>query len=68
MQNIEVKQGICKICVCTMNNPCYNPKAGFCWCTDESETLCSQCDGVLKDDSATVHIVNDIPDWESDGE
>ena len=51
-----------------MNNPCYNPKAGFCWWIDESETLCSHCVGVFKDDKATVHKVNDIPDWKPDGE
>lgn len=68
MQKIEVKKGTCRICGCKMDNPCYNPKAGFCWWTDDKETLCSHCDGILKDDSATVHRVNDIPDWEPDGE
>ncbi|WP_296855226.1 hypothetical protein [Treponema sp.] len=28
--------GICKLCGCTANNPCYNPKVGFCWWTDEA--------------------------------
>ena len=68
MQNIEIKKGICRICGCTMNNPCYNPKAGFCWWMYENETLCSHCDGKLKNDKSTVHRVNDIPDWKPVGE
>ncbi len=56
--------GICKLCGCTANNPCYNPKVGFCWWTDERQTQCSHCaDKVIKNDKDTVHCVNDIPDW-----
>ena len=66
MKNIKEKKGICKICGCTMNNPCFNPKAGFCWWADESETICSHCAlPELKHDPSTVHKVNDIPGWES---
>lgn len=68
MQNVEVKKGICRVCGCTMDNPCYNPKAGFCWWTDESETLCSHCYGIFKNDPATVHRVKNIQNWNPDGE
>lgn len=65
MKNIKEKKGVCKICGCTMNNPCFNPKVGFCWWADESETICSHCAlPELKHDSSTVHKVNDIPGWE----
>ena len=64
MKNIKEKKGVCKICGCAMNNPCYNPKAGFCWWMDESETLCSHCfEPEIKDNPRTVHKVNDIPDF-----
>lgn len=57
--------GICKTCGCTAHNPCYNPRFGFCWWSDESETVCSHCaDEAIKNDKDTVHCVNDIPDWE----
>ncbi|MBQ6780241.1 MAG: hypothetical protein IJP62_03300 [Treponema sp.] len=54
----------CKKCGCTFSNPCYNPKVGFCWWVDASETLCSHCaDESIRDDKDTVHRVCDIPDW-----
>ncbi|MBQ9624089.1 MAG: hypothetical protein IJR39_12260 [Treponema sp.] len=66
MKNIKSQSGICKVCGCSMNNPCYNPKQGFCWWADESETLCSHCESKsIKDDKETVHCVNDIPCWEA---
>ncbi len=64
MKNIKEKKGICKICGCTYNNPCWHPKYGFCSWADESETICSHCAlPELKHDSRTVHKVNDIPDF-----
>ena len=58
--------GICKVCGCSMNNPCYNPKHGFCWWNDECETICSHCaDETIKNDKETVHCVNDVPNWEA---
>lgn len=64
MKNIEIKKGICRICGCTTNNPCYNPKEGFCWWMDNSETLCSHCDiAPVKNSEETLHRVNDLPNW-----
>ena len=41
--NIALKKGVCKICGCTANNPCYTPHDGYCWWTDETESICSHC-------------------------
>ena len=43
--------GVCRVCGCTMTNPCYNPRNGACWWWDAKETLCSHC--------AIRHIFND---------
>lgn len=61
--------GVCRVCGCTMENPCYHPKHGNCWWTDSSHTLCSHCadtffDGMkkfssIKDDPKTKHCIND---------
>ena len=52
--------GVCKVCGCTEDNPCYNPKYGYCHWTDESMTLCSHCaDEKIAEDPETVHCVND---------
>lgn len=59
--------GVCRICGCTENNPCYHPEYGFCSWIDEEETLCSHCahletdDGeyCLVNDPQTTHCIND---------
>lgn len=56
--------GICRVCGCSMNNPCYHPDHGYCSWVEPS--LCSHCATVeqggfgIKDDFYTVHCVNDI--------
>lgn len=51
--------GVCRVCGCTMTNPCYNPTHGFCWWADAEETICSHCyhKEIFKD-PATEHCVN----------
>ena len=61
--------GVCRVCGCTMKNPCYHPDHGYCWWADSSHTICSHCadpliDGrkkyaSIKDDPQTEHCVND---------
>lgn len=35
--------GICRVCGCTWNTPCYTHKEGNCWWIDEAQTICSHC-------------------------
>lgn len=63
-KKLNIKPGTCKICGCTMYNPCYNPKFGFCWWINESNTICSHCSiPLLKNSPKTIHKVNDAPDF-----
>ncbi len=51
--------GICRVCGCTENNPCFHPDYGTCWWADDEHTICSHCaDSKIKDDPATEHCVN----------
>ena len=51
--------GVCKICGCTDNDPCYHPDHGMCWWVDENHELCSHCaDPIIAEDIATVHCIN----------
>lgn len=51
--------GVCKICGCTDDNPCFNPICGTCWWVDDSHTLCSHCaDAVIAMDPETKHCIN----------
>ena len=64
MKNIALKKGVCKICGCTANNPCYTPHDGYCWWTDETESICSHCKyDEIKNNKETVHCINDNPGW-----
>ena len=50
--------GICKVCGCTENDPCFNPKHGACWWVDDSHELCSHCaDKDIYNDPETIHCV-----------
>lgn len=51
--------GVCRVCGCTMTDPCYNPGYGSCWWADADETICSHCyhKEIFKD-PATEHCVN----------
>ena len=51
--------GVCKICGCTDNNPCYNPEYGTCWWVDDTHELCSHCaDSEIANHPATEHCIN----------
>lgn len=44
----EVKKGVCRICGCTMEDPCSHYLYGTCSWADDDETICSWCaEGVL---------------------
>ena len=54
------ERGVCRICGCTWDNPCYNPDFGCCWWWDAEETICSHCaDKAIFRDPRTDHCVND---------
>lgn len=51
--------GVCKVCGCTDDDPCFHPDYGFCWWVDETHELCSHCaDPDLRDSPVTTHRVN----------
>ncbi len=51
--------GICKVCGCTDDNPCYHPEHGFCWWVDYTHELCSHCaDKSIAEDPDTQHCIN----------
>ena len=55
----ELKKGVCRVCGCTDDDPCYNPNFGNCWWADESQTICSHCaDKAIADDPYTKHCIN----------
>ncbi len=52
-------RGVCKICGCTMHNPCFNHRYGFCWWSTTEEDICSHCnEKQLKEDPNTIHCVH----------
>lgn len=51
--------GVCRVCGCTMTDPCNNPTHGNCWWADAEETICSHCyHKEIFQDPATVHCIN----------
>ena len=55
--------GVCRVCGCTEDNPCFNPKHGYCSWVDSTMTLCSHCaNKEIADDPETIHCVNDNDD------
>jgi hypothetical protein len=51
--------GICKVCGCTDNDPCFNPEHGNCWWVDDTHELCSHCaDPEIANHPATQHCIN----------
>lgn len=57
--------GICKVCGCTDDNPCYHPEHGFCWWVDDTHELCSHCaDKSIAEDPDNPHHI--IPQWQLD--
>lgn len=52
-------KGVCKVCGCTWNNPCFNHQHGFCWWANKEQDLCSHCaEELLSKDPNTIHCVN----------
>ncbi len=53
--------GVCKICGCKENDPCFHPDWGMCWWVDDSHELCSHCaDPEIYNDPATTHCINSV--------
>lgn len=51
--------GVCKICGCKDDDPCFNPEYGLCWWVDDTHELCSHCaDKEIAEHPATQHCVN----------
>lgn len=61
---LQPMQGVCRVCGCTQNNPCYHPKHGYCYWVEPD--LCSHCASIeqggfgIYDDPKTEHCVNDL--------
>lgn len=54
----EVTRGRCRVCGCTMRDPCVHPSYGACWWVDDKQDLCSFCaKGVLnrRERNAVMH-------------
>lgn len=55
----SIKSGVCRVCGCTENDPCFNLLHGYCWWADDDHTICSHCaDKSISDDPETKHCVN----------
>ena len=51
--------GVCRVCGCTDQDPCYNPEYGNCWWVDDSHELCSHCaDAEIANHPGTQHCIN----------
>lgn len=58
-EKASVVPGVCRVCGCTENDPCYHPDYGTCWWADEEHTLCSHCaEKRIAEDPLTAHCVN----------
>ena len=58
-EKVSVVPGICSVCGCTENDPCYHPDYGTCWWADEEHTLCSHCaEKAVTEDPLTTHCIN----------
>ncbi len=55
----KLEYGVCRVCGCTENDPCYNPAYGCYWWTDKTHTLCSHCaEKEIAENPRTVHCYN----------
>lgn len=39
----QMEKGICRVCGCTFESPCYTHEQGYCYWIDNKHTLCSHC-------------------------
>lgn len=54
-------KGVCKVCGCTMNNPCFSYRYGFCWWPTKDEDICSHCrKQEIKDGPTLIHCVHGL--------
>lgn len=54
--------GVCKICGCRDDDPCFHPDWGMCWWVDDTHELCSHCaDHDIADDPQVSHCINSEP-------
>lgn len=54
-------KGVCKICGCTMKNPCFSHRYGFCWWPTPEQDICSHCyKPEIKDDPNVIHCVHGL--------
>ena len=57
----QPQYGVCRVCGCTEDNPCYHPEKGYCRWLDADHTLCSHCGSAeIVQDSRTHHCINDV--------
>ena len=60
----EPVPGVCRVCGCTHDNPCYHPSFGNCYWVEPD--LCSHCATIeqrglgIKDSPETEHCINDL--------
>ncbi len=53
------RPGVCRVCGCTEDDPCFNPVYRYCWWHDAEMTICSHCANKdIFNDPTTVHCVN----------
>lgn len=53
--------GVCKVCGCTDNDPCFHPDYGMCWWVDETHELCSHCaDPEIAESPEVQHCYNTL--------
>ena len=58
-EKASVVPGVCRVCGCTENDPCYHSDYGTCCWADEEHTLCSHCaEKRIAEDPLTAHCVN----------
>lgn len=59
IEHLPAISGVCEVCGCTEEDPCFNPEHNTCWWVNEEHTICSHCaDPKIKDDPETVHCIN----------
>jgi len=57
--NYNRNRGVCRVCGCTINDPCWHPEYGFCSWADNAHTICSHCwNENIENDMSTIHCVN----------
>lgn len=59
--------GVCKVCGCTDNDPCFHPEHGNCWWADETHELCSHyADPKIANSPEVRHCINTTDTYNPD--